>query len=292
MEGILNILKPPGMTSFDVVAFVRKKAGGAKTGHAGTLDPGAAGVLPVCVGRATRLTEYMAGMTKEYRAEMVLGVETDTQDSDGKVVAVKRVKTCRNTVRQVLDEFKGVSEQLPPMYSAVRMHGKRLYQLARKGETVERKLRKIRIYSIRLVNTNRERILFDVICSKGTYIRTLCHDAGKRLGCGAHMNFLLRKRVGPFRLDDALTIEEVENLDNRCFLPSDTALEGYPSVTITPVEAKQIKNGQRIYMGENPGANETVKVYSGKLFLAVGRIEKTGDRSILIPKKVLCRGDR
>jgi tRNA pseudouridine55 synthase len=288
MEGILNILKPSGMTSFDVVAYIRKKTG-AKAGHAGTLDPAAAGVLPVCVGKATRLIEYMSEMRKVYRAEMLLGVETDTQDGTGRVVAEHDVNLSERQIIDAFNGFIGITGQIPPMYSAVKVSGKKLYELARKGITIERKKRKIEVFSINVVDIYRDRVLFDVECSKGTYIRTLCHDIGKRLGCGAHLKFLLRKRVGPFALNDSITLEELREIKEKALLPPDEAVKHMDSVTLSKNESLLLSNGRGIRMCEYNGRTRLVRVYNESgVFLAIGEMDEIN--GILKPRKVFVGG--
>ena len=213
MNGILNILKPCGMTSFDVVARIRGLLRTKKCGHTGTLDPLAAGVLPICIGNATKSIEYMMEKDKLYRAELTLGISTDTQDSTGTVLSEKAVQCTDKEIEAAIDAFRGDSMQLPPMYSALKVNGRKLYELAREGIEMDRSPRPIKIYSIDVVNINRDkkvRILFDVHCSKGTYIRTLCSDIGDKLGCGGHMSFLLRKKAGAFDLSEAITLEELK----------------------------------------------------------------------------------
>jgi tRNA pseudouridine55 synthase len=291
MDGIINVLKPPGMTSFDVVAYIRKRAGGAKTGHAGTLDPAAAGVLPVCVGKATRLVEYMNEMRKLYRAEMLLGQETDTQDGTGRVVSEKPVNVSRDQVEEALNGFIGVSEQIPPMYSAVKVDGKKLYELARKGETVRRKARKIEVYGINIVDIYDNRVLFDIECSRGTYIRTICHDAGRELGCGAHMKFLLRKRVGPFTLENAHTLEELRDIGENSLLSPDEAVKHFDKVIMPNNEAGLLINGRSVQLNGYKGSTGLVRVYNESgLFLAVGEVDRKG--RILKPRKVFYGGDK
>ena len=272
------------MTSFDVVAYIRKRAGGAKTGHAGTLDPAAAGVLPVCVGKATRLVEYMNEMRKLYRAEMLLGQETDTQDGTGRVVSEKPVNVSRDQVEKrstVLSAFRSRS----PMYSAVKVAGKKLYELARRGETVRRKARKIEVYGINIVDIYDNRVLFDIECSRGTYIRTICHDAGREMGCGAHMKFLLRKRVGPFTLENAHTLEELRDIGENSLLSPDEAVKHFDKVILPNNEAGLLINGRSIQLNGYKGSTGLVRVYNeAGLFLAVGEVDRKG--RILKPRKI------
>ena len=217
MDGLINILKPPGLTSHDVVAYLRKLFKIQKIGHTGTLDPGAAGVLPVCVGQGTRVVEYLIDKKKTYRTEITFGIETDTYDAGGKVVNRQEpVSLSYDRMIDVLNGFVGEIKQIPPMVSALHVEGKRLYQLARQGRTVERKPRRVTIYElkpVRFCDTGPyPRLLLDVTCSKGTYIRSLCADIGRMLGCGAYLSFLIRTASGPFAIKDAYTLEQIREL--------------------------------------------------------------------------------
>ena len=212
MNGFLIANKPTGVTSSDMVVFVRKRLPrGTAVGHGGTLDPEASGVLPICVGKATRLFDYIIDKTKTYLAEIQLGVETDTQDATGQVVARRAVDVGEAELREAAAHFVGEIEQIPPMYSAIKRGGKRLYELARKGESVALEPRKRRVDAISVeARTGENRYRLRVECGKGVYIRTLCHDIGRRLGCGAHMASLERTAAGVFRIEDALTREEID----------------------------------------------------------------------------------
>ncbi|MFA6808680.1 MAG: tRNA pseudouridine(55) synthase TruB [Eubacteriales bacterium] len=213
MNGTINVLKPVGMTSADVVYHLKKKLNVSKIGHTGTLDPGASGVLPICIGKGTRLAEYYTSQNKSYRAELTLGIETDTEDAFGNVLKTTLPQVKKEEFVKVIKGFIGKIGQIPPMYSSVRKNGKHLYEYARKGIEIERTPRNIEIFSINIIKWSEDeypRALFDVICSKGTYIRTLCSDIGNKLGCGAHMSFLLRLSSGSFRIEDAWTFEEIE----------------------------------------------------------------------------------
>ncbi|MBM7854442.1 tRNA pseudouridine55 synthase [Desulfohalotomaculum tongense] len=253
--GVLNILKPPGMTSHDVVNFIRKIFNTKKVGHTGTLDPAAAGVLPVCVGRATKIAQYIAGTDKTYRAEITLGITTDTQDAVGKILQVTDASAVKEEqFRQVLESFCGHIEQIPPMASAVKIGGKKLYQLQRQGKEVERSPRPVTIYNIKTVwstgwGTKHPRVLFDVHCSKGTYVRTICNDIGNKLLVGAHMSFLLRISVGQFKIDDTYTLEELQQMSDpgEALVDMDTALSQYPEVLVKTKAVKSITSGAKLY---------------------------------------------
>ncbi|MCL1917363.1 MAG: tRNA pseudouridine(55) synthase TruB [Peptococcaceae bacterium] len=212
MNGVINVNKGAGMTSADVVYRLRKLLRMKKIGHMGTLDPEAQGVLPVGVGQATRLTEYYSVQGKTYRATLTLGVVTDTQDGAGRVLETRRANVSREELEGVLPRFTGDLMQVPPMYSAVHHKGRRLYELARSGVTVEREARPVQVEVLRLLEWQggeQPRASLEVACSKGTYIRTLCHDIGAHLGCGGHMSELWRIRVGCWRLEEAWTLEEI-----------------------------------------------------------------------------------
>lgn len=269
-DGLLNVLKPPGMTSHDVVARVRRLLGIRRIGHTGTLDPGAAGVLVLCVGRATRLVELLQAEDKAYRAEMCLGTATDSQDAFGEPERI--VPDCavrREALDAALTSFVGEIEQIPPMTSAVKHRGRRLYELARAGVAVERKPRRIRIERLDLVRVEPDgdvlrfgsRVTFDVTCSKGTYVRTLCADIGDALGCGAFMSFLLRTRVGELTLADARTLEELEravSAGEPVLLPVDVALSRWPRVELSDEAARRVLHGQTV-----PGPPAEAETFSG-----------------------------
>ncbi len=210
LEGVLIVHKESGWTSHDVVAKVRSLLRGSKVGHAGTLDPSATGVLPILVGRATRIAEYLIDWDKEYRAVLRLGETTDTQDATGKILS--RVDACEvteNALQSVLTRFRGVQQQLPPMYSAVKVGGRPLYKAARAGKTVEREARAIAIHQLEILAVHGRDVTLRVVCSKGTYIRTLCADIGQALGVGGHLLALERRRVGPLSIEQAMTIDQV-----------------------------------------------------------------------------------
>lgn len=206
---VLNINKPEGWTSFDVVKKIRSTIRVKKVGHAGTLDPFATGVLLVCTGRATKQVEDLMQLEKEYVAELELGKTTDSFDRTGKILSETEVGQLAETeIQGVCAQFEGETLQTPPMYSALKINGQRLYELARKGITVERRPRKINIYRLDVLNMEIPSVTLRVVCSRGTYVRALAHDIGERLGCGAYLKALVRSRIGSYRLADAMTIEE------------------------------------------------------------------------------------
>lgn len=259
-DGIFNVLKEPGVTSHGVVARLRRILGLRQIGHGGTLDPGAAGVLPVLVGRATKLMPYLIEHPKTYRAEMTLGVATDTQDVSGKTLRVETdFRVSPAALGEAIGSFLGEIEQVPPMTSALRQNGKRLYELAHKGEVVDRPTRRVRIMDAHVlavwpteteVLVSGTRVLFEVVCSKGTYIRTLCHDIGECLGCGAHMSFLVRTAVGPFSLDTSYALEEIDELSKggklaSAIRPLQDALAHLPQFNVNDDEALALSHGKR-----------------------------------------------
>ena len=289
--GVINVLKPPGMTSHDVVSFVRRQYGQKRVGHAGTLDPAAAGVLPVFLGRATRLIEYFADADKGYRAEVILGMMTDTGDDTGKVLQVQPVEMPdRERLETILKEFLGVQEQVPPMYSAIKVGGKKMYELARAGVVVERKPRTIQIEKIALINLREQGFLFDVTCSKGTYIRTLCEDIGRKLECPAVMSFLVRTHVGAFSLEDACSLEEISAQPAMVLQPADLLLKQLPSIQLSETEFEEIIHGRIVALGdERCQIRGPVKMYDGKRqFVGIGQMAPgTNTGSVLKPDKIM-----
>ena len=226
MDGIINVYKENGFTSHDVVAKLRGILRMKKIGHTGTLDPAAEGVLPVCLGKGTRLCDMLTDKTKTYRAVLLLGQETDTQDTTGVVQAEYPVHVTEEEVRKAIVSFLGDYMQIPPMYSALKVNGKKLYELARQGKEVERQARPVQILDIQIESIDLPRATFFVTCSKGTYIRTLCYDIGRKLGCGGCMESLLRTRVDRFELKDSLTLSQIEKLRD----------EGRVEEAVVPVE--------------------------------------------------------
>ena len=237
-DGVLNVFKPHGCTSYQVVDQVKRLLPGGKVGHAGTLDPNATGVLPVCVGRATKIVPYLLEATKSYVATMRLGVVTDTQDGAGQVVERAVAVAVRDDeLEGVFARFRGAIWQMPPMYSAIHYGGRRLYQLARRGLSVQRKPRRITVYDLMLLGRSDRDVIFRITCSSGTYVRTLCHDMGRLLGCGAYLRLLERTRVGPFDIESALLLERLCSMAKvgqlgQVLIPMDEALAFLPSVVL------------------------------------------------------------
>ena len=262
MNGIINIYKEKGFTSFDVVAKLRGILKTRKIGHTGTLDPDAEGVLPVCIGKATKICELLTDKTKEYEAVMLLGRTTDTQDVTGETLTQQEVRCSAKEVEKAVLSFVGDYMQVPPMYSALKVDGRKLCDLARAGVTVERAARPVHIFSVEILSIELPRVRMRVCCSKGTYIRTLCQDVGEVLGCGACMESLLRTQVSEFLLKDALKIGEIEQLVKECtkelppeawsrahfpFVRSvDSVFLQYQKVVVPEQFAKVLYNGNRI----------------------------------------------
>lgn len=248
MDGIINVYKEKGYTSHDVVAKMRGILRMKKIGHTGTLDPEAEGVLPVCLGRGTKLCDMLTDKSKTYRAVMLLGRETDTQDTTGQILAEYPVEVTENDVREAVMGFFGQYDQIPPMYSALKVNGKKLYELARAGKEVERQARPVEILDIQVEEICLPRVTMTVSCSKGTYIRTLCYDIGRKLGCGGCMESLLRTRVDRFVLADSLKLSEIERLRDegaigRYVIPVDEIFQDLPVISTLPEFDKLVHNG-------------------------------------------------
>jgi len=254
INGIINIYKEKGYTSHDVVAKMRGILKIKKIGHTGTLDPDAEGVLPVCIGKATKLVDLITDKDKTYETVLKLGITTDTQDITGTILKTKEVTAAPPEIEAAIKGFIGEYMQLPPMYSAVKVHGRKLYELARQGKEVERQRRKVRIHDIRILEMNEEahEVTLAVDCGKGTYIRTLLHDIGETLGCGGTMKSLVRTAVGSFKLEDAHSLAEIEKLVqngqiDQAVLPMEDLLSDYAKVTVAREYNKLIYNGNAFY---------------------------------------------
>ncbi|KDE49573.1 MULTISPECIES: tRNA pseudouridine(55) synthase TruB [Geobacillus] len=256
MDGVLLLNKPKGMTSHDCVAKVRRLLGVKKAGHTGTLDPNVSGVLPICLGKATRIAEFLTGTTKTYEGKVTLGAATTTEDADGDIIAARPVdrSIARAEIEAVFDSLTGEIEQTPPMYSAVKVGGKKLYEYARAGIEVERPTRRVTIYELELLDECEQffgktvSFRFRVTCSKGTYVRTLAVMIGERLGYPAHMSDLIRTASGPFRLEDCVTFEDVERraadgTADALLIPIERALFHLPKYEINDKVAEKVKNG-------------------------------------------------
>lgn len=303
-DGVLAVWKPAGWTSHDVVAKVRRLIKERRIGHTGTLDPQVEGVLPLCVGRATRFVEYIQELPKAYRVTMAFGYATNTEDDTGEVVARGDASGLSEAdIRSAVASFVGEIEQIPPMYSAVKVDGKRLYELAREGKTIERKSRRVSIYAIRDLTVRMQETYpeasFEVACSKGTYVRTLCADIGQKLGVPSVMRQLVRTASGPFVPGDCLTLEQIEQRMGEgtlgaSFLQADRSIAHVPAYRLPEQAATAAARGQSVAIAEaelvEPGqcipgaqaAQDLVRLYGGETFL--GLFRKDGAR--LKPEKV------
>ena len=277
MNGILLIDKPQDWTSNDVIGKLRGILHERRIGHSGTLDPMATGLLVVFVGRATRAVAFSEAQEKRYLAKMRLGLVTDTQDSTGNVLREHAVQISDEMLDRSLEAFRGQIMQVPPMYSAIKVHGQKLYDIARRGGEVERAARPITIHELRALGREGDTVSLDVLCSKGTYIRTLCHDIGETLGCGACMCELRRVRVGKFRLEDAYTLSEVQQAADlgqaeSLLLPLDSLFEELPALHIDAKTEKKIRVGAQVSSGATPG---NYRVYGPEgSFLAIGEVRE------------------
>ncbi len=293
-SGIINVYKEKGFTSFDVVAKLRGILKTKKIGHTGTLDPDAEGVLPVCIGRATKVCDILTDKDKVYEAVMLLGVETDTQDTSGEVLNEKPVKADEEAVKRAILSFVGDYAQVPPMYSALKVNGKKLYELAREGKTVERKARRVHIFSIEILEMDLPRVRMSVHCSKGTYIRTLCHDIGTMLGCGGCMDKLLRTKVGVFELKDTLKLAQIDELAKLGMVEDkiisvDELFEDYTKVWVKQEFDVVVHNGNRVekrmFTEKLPLNTERLRVYDSKNVF-IGIFEYSEERKDFKPVKM------
>lgn len=294
-SGVINIYKEAGYTSHDVVAKLRGILKQKKIGHTGTLDPQAQGVLPVCLGKGTKLCDLLADHDKEYEAVLRLGITTDTQDMEGNVLQESSVQVSEEEVRTCILSFQGEQMQVPPMYSALKVNGKKLYELAREGKVVEQKARPVTFHKIEVLWMELPKVKIRVQCSKGTYIRTLCNDIGEKLGCGGCMEELLRTRVERFALEDAVKLDEVqkameEGTVDSLILPVDRILDQYPTAKTTTQGDLLVHNGNRLFselLQEEPEAESGyVRVYDSEDTF-IGLFEKKTDQ--LVPVKMFYR---
>jgi len=295
LNGILNIYKEAGFTSHDVVAVVRKILNCKKAGHTGTLDPQATGVLPICIGKATKVVDFLTSFDKYYETELTLGITTTTDDSTGDIIETKQVDFDKNKITDVINSFKGESYQIPPMYSAIKVNGKRLYTLAREGKVIARQPRKINIYDIEIkefIEPNKVKIY--VHCSKGTYIRSLCFDIGKKLGCGAYMSSLLRTKVNCFNIEDSIKLDELKsykqnNQLDKIIIKIDDVLKDFPKLYIKQSLTDNLYNGNIIYdCNIELAQNQFVLVYDYKQNLVgIYQTFYDKDRFYIKPNKML-----
>ncbi|MDU2663733.1 MAG: tRNA pseudouridine(55) synthase TruB [Clostridium perfringens] len=284
MNGVINIYKNTGMTSFDVVAMVRRVAKMKKVGHTGTLDPAASGVLPVCLGKATKIIDYIMENKKVYRVNLKLGMVTDTYDLEGEVLREKDAShITKDEILNCINSFVGTIDQVPPMYSALKQNGVRLYELARQGIEVHREARKVTIYSIENIKIeSNDNIQMDVCCSKGTYIRSLCYDIGEKLNVGATMTTLERIQNGPFTKEEAINIEDLtEELLEKHIISIEKALDSFEKITVNEKFGKLLRNGVKVFdnrmYSEEVEFNKLYRVYEDNgVFLGLGKRDEKG----------------
>ena len=306
MDGILNINKPQGKTSFSIVAMVKRLTGERRVGHAGTLDPAATGVLPVCLGQGTRIIEFLVDATKAYQAQIELGIATDTYDASGRITQQRDPSgISQEQLEAALTSLCGLIEQTPPMYSAVRYHGKRLYELARAGIEVERKSRLTKIHHLKLMDWQPPVVTIEVVCGKGTYIRSLAHDLGQTLGCGANLKSLIRLRCGLFDIQDAVSVPQLEDAFHYGYwqhfiYPIDIVFSHWTAMVVSDETGQAIRNGRPLALGTDdsgkgtdylkrhptqPSSSNHCRVYTpGGRFLAVLRFNP--ERGQWQPEKV------
>lgn len=284
MNGIININKPAGITSFDVIRKIKKIAETKKAGHTGTLDPEASGVLPVCIGGATKFADYIMKSDKAYKTTLRLGMSTDTYDKTGRILKTSDVCVNEDEITAAIKSFKGKIEQVPPMYSALKIKGERLYSLARKGIEIEREAREVTVFDISIQEINIPYVVFIVKCSKGTYIRSLCNDIGEKLGCGGTMWELERIKSGNFLIENAIALNDLnkENIKNY-LIPVDEALKDYPPFVFDEKYGFLLKNGvsvKDIKAIASAVENQLYRVYVNKNFIGLGRLENSGFKMV------------
>lgn len=297
MDGILNIDKPTGMTSHDVVAKVRKLLKQRRVGHAGTLDPAASGVLPICVGQATRVAEYLSESGKAYQATIVFGMVTDTYDSEGTIMRTASTQDLtRAQIEALLPKFLGEQMQVPPRYSAIKLQGQPAYKRARAGEDMAMEARPITIYQLEIIDWRPSQpptLTLAIECSKGTYIRSLAYDLGEQAGCGAYLGGLIRTRSGPFPLSESITLEQLieaatQGTVEQFLLPADKAIEHYPALVLDETTTERVRHGNAFQVEEKPDlVNEQhiARVYDDKgQFLAIAEWDE--ERGVWQPVKV------
>ena len=292
--GIINLNKPAGKTSHDMVSLVRRTLGLKRVGHAGTLDPDATGVLPVLVGKATSLSDLLTEKVKTYVATVRIGIETDTYDISGQVTNSSDKRPNDAEICEAAKEFLGEISQVPPMYSAIKVGGKKLYELARRGETIEVAPRQVTIYDISCFNFAGDSFMMEVTCSMGTYIRSLCHDLGKKLGTCACMEALVRTKSGPFLLENSCTPEELSEAAEKgniakVLLPPEVVLSDYPAVTLKEDAVVKIKNGLRMRPGQlgigDAEEGDVFRLYDGETLLCLVKAIYDGTALVLSIEK-------
>ena len=289
ISGILNINKEVGISSSKCVSLVKKALDTRKVGHTGTLDLEAGGVLPIVIGKATRVSDFLMDEDKEYITEAIFGKRTDTLDYDGKVVDTSDKTFTREDLEEAIKDFIGKITQIPPMYSALKVNGQKLYDLARKGIEVERKKRQVNIYSFEIIDFDFPKATFKITCSKGTYIRTLIDDLGEKLGSFAYVNSLTRSKVGDFYIEDAIDSKDLLDMNLEEVLeklePVDYALKSYPDIVLDKSYLKQATNGMTMHV-DQMDLDNLFRVYVEDDFIGLGRAHKSNDKYFLKMEKV------
>ena len=298
IDGIINIYKEKGFTSHDVVAKMRGILKQKKIGHTGTLDPDATGVLPVCLGSGTKLCDMLTDKSKEYEAVVLLGKTTDTEDVSGAVIEEKTVTASEEEIKSVIMSFMGEYMQIPPMYSALKVNGKKLYELARQGIEVERKARPLVISELTILSMDLPRVTIRVSCSKGTYIRSLCRDMGEKIGCGACMESLVRTRVGSFLLKDAVSLKQLEENREKIeefITPVDACFEEYRKVYAEGRNAVLVSNGNmfRAHIADaKDGELFRIYISDGDNGQFAGVYKFSGEKNCFLPQKMFLSGEK
>lgn len=289
ISGILNINKEVGISSNKCVSLVKKALDTRKVGHTGTLDLEAGGVLPIVIGKATRVSDFLMDEDKEYITEAIFGKRTDTLDYDGEVVDTSDKTFTREDLEEAIKDFTGEITQIPPMYSALKVNGQKLYDLARKGIEVERKKRQVNIYSFEIIDFDFPKATFKITCSKGTYIRTLVDDLGEKLGSFAYVNSLTRSKVGDFYIEDAIDSKDLLDMNLEEVLeklePVDCALKSYPDIVLDKSYLKQATNGMTMHV-DKMDLDKLFRVYVEDDFIGLGRAHKSNDKYFLKMEKV------
>ncbi len=290
MNGVLNILKPTGMSSHDVVSFVRKTIGTKKVGHAGTLDPNVSGVLPICVGKATKFSDILINGDKEYICEIKFGQSTDTQDMYGNITnEVDNFNFDEQAIIEVINSFKGVIKQIPPAYSAVKFNGKKLYEYARQDILIEKEARDAHIKNLKVLKINNPNVLIKVKCSKGTYMRTLCNDIGMKLGIPAHMGILIRTEAKGLKIEDSISLENLKyyveiNKLKECFIPVDVIVP-MKKVVVNEKYYDKLIVGNEVYCKINDDLVDNFYVYCKDILIGIGH--KVNEKQIKINKMLI-----
>lgn len=294
MDGVINFFKPRGMTSHDAVYYFRRLLNIKKVGHTGTLDPNATGVLPICIGKGTKISEYLLDVDKEYIGQLTLGIATDTQDSDGETILSSAKVVNGDEIERSFMKFKGAIQQTPPMYSALKVNGKKLYELAREGKVIDRKSREVLIRDLIILNNyeNKE-ILFYTKCSRGTYIRTLCEDIGNDLGTYGHMSFLIRVGVGNFKIARSFSMDQLDNMSieelKKSITSMDKAIEHLDTIIVPDILYKKLVNGVLLDIGDSylKFIDKLYRIYSKNQFIGVGKIVLKNNKPFLKMDKLL-----